>query len=85
MMLCPDDYRKNLENKSIEYLIIERNRLINYMERFEYDELPDDYEESDYGTVYMFHYLYLRELCDLIYGRISDKFQKKRMIFDFDD
>ena len=85
MMLSPEDYRKNLENKTIEYLIIERNRLIRYMERFEYDELPENYEEPDNGTVYMFYYLYLAELCDLISGRILDKFNKKEMIFDFDD
>lgn len=83
----PKDYRKNLENKSIEYLILERNRLIRSMEQFENNELPEEeyYEEPNPATIYMYDYLYLAEICDLVSKKISDKFNKKETMWDFDD
>lgn len=83
----PKEYRKNLENKSIEYLILERNSLIMSMELFENNELPEEeyYEEPDPATIYMYDYFYLAEICELVSKRISYKFNKKETMWEFDE
>lgn len=87
MMEHPEYYRKSLENKNIEYLIKERNCLIKSMESFENDEIPemDYYSDPDAATEYMFDYLYLIEICNLISERISNKFKKNEDIITFDN
>ena len=74
MMIDPVSYRESFENKSLKYLISERDLLLQEMRDFENDNVDEmDYFASPSpSTIYMCDYLYLKEVCDLIGEKLSE-------------
>ena len=67
-MIDPESYRMGFENASLDELLIERDKLIEYMHKYENHDLPnDDYASNpDPEVVYFSCIEYLREICYLI-------------------
>ena len=67
-MIHPKDYRKEYEPASLEKVLQERDRIIQFMKDFENNKLPKKYYERDPSpeTVYMLNIDYLKEICDLM-------------------
>ena len=75
MMISPQSFIENLENKEYEILIKEKNKLINEIKRFEENKMTDSEICMDPSpeVIYQCNLLYLSELCKLIH----DKFNKR--------
>lgn len=77
MMISPEGFKKDNENKSLRDLIITRNELISYMQEFENRKIlsdnkisiEDDYAKPSPSTVYYCYNLYLKEITDLIVNK----------------
>ena len=73
MMIDPKGYRENFEESALDELICERDRLIEFMRKYERRELPDEY----YGrcpnaqTKYELYMEYMKEIFDLIKIRMQ--------------
>lgn len=70
MMMSPNMYIKELENKSYKELLKERDELINEIKEFENNKIKHSFKSSP-ETMYKVHLQYLSELCLLI----SNKFK----------
>lgn len=70
MMMSPKMYIKDLENKSYEELLIEKDELINDIKKYENGEVVDSFKPSG-GTIYKMHLQYLAELCLLIVNKCN--------------
>lgn len=70
MMMSPNMYIKELENKSYKELLKVRDELINEIKDFENNKVESSFKPSP-ETMYKVHLQYLSELCLLI----SNKFK----------
>lgn len=73
MIRMPEKYIELMKNLTLEELLKERDELIERMHDFEKREI--DYMEDRYPSpydVYSYEFLYLSELCKLIYERLYD-------------
>lgn len=75
MMISPQSFIENLENKEYEILIKEKNKLIDDIKRFEENKNTDSdiFMDPSPEVIYQCNLLYLSELCKLIH----DKFNKR--------
>ena len=75
MMIDPKSYRFQFENASLEELLSERDRIIEFMHDYENHNLPDeDYSiDPTPEVVYFSNIGYLTEVCDLIKIRMTDE------------
>ena len=75
MVISPQSFVENLENKEYETLIKEKNKLIDEIKRFEENKMTDSEICMDPSpeVIYQCNLLYLSELCKLIH----DKFNKR--------
>ena len=78
-------YRKEFENSSLDKLLQERDRIIEFMQDFENDKLPKKYFERDTSpeTVYISNIDYLKEICDLIKIRMLKNEDPKPKVAPF--
>ena len=85
MMMDSKTYRKEFENSSLDKLLQERDRIIEYMHDFENDRLPKKYYDryTSPETVYISNLEYLREICDLIKIRMYKKDDPKPKVEPF--
>lgn len=85
MMMDSKTYRKEFENSSLDKLLQERDRIIEYMHDFENDRLPKKYYDryTSPETVYISNLDYLREICDLIKIRMYKKDDPKPKVEPF--
>ena len=84
-MMDSKTYRKEFENSSLDKLLQERDRIIEYMHDFENDKLPKKYYDR-YTTpemVYLSNLDYLKEICDLIKIRMYKKDDPKPKVKPF--
>ncbi len=74
MMINPKSYRTQFENASLDELLSERDRIIQFMHDYENHKLPDeDYSIDPNPEVAYFSKMdYLREICNLIKIRMMD-------------
>ena len=74
MMINPKSYRTQFENASLDELLSERDRIIQFMHDYENHKLPDgDYSiDPNPEVVYFSNMDYLNEICDLIKIRMRD-------------
>ena len=74
MMIDSKSYRTQFENASLDELLSERDRIIQFMHDYENHKLPDeDYSiNPDPEVVYFSNMDYLTEICDLIKIRMRD-------------
>lgn len=77
-MLTPHDYRKEYEASSLEQILHERDRIIDFMHDFENDKIPKKYYERDLSpeSIYLRNVEYLKEICDLIKIKMNESNQK---------
>lgn len=75
MMLDSNSYRKEFEAASLEKVLQERDRIVEFMQDFENDKLPKKYYERDTTPeeVYLLNIDYLKEICDLIKIKMPKK------------
>ena len=75
MMLDPKSYRKEFEEATLEKVLQERDRIVEFMQDFENDKLPKKYFERDTTPeeVYLLNIDYLKEICDLIKVKMPKK------------
>ncbi|XMB85487.1 hypothetical protein RJG79_08655 [Mycoplasmatota bacterium WC44] len=75
MMISPEDYRSNIENKNIRELIRERNSILNFIKKYENEEVHMRGERNLFDIVlehpsvqvrYHMNNLYLIEVTKLI-------------------
>ena len=73
MMISPEGFRKELENKTIEELIVKRTKLFNELVEYENRHIMNNEEYSEEEivkpspeTVYNMNNLYLKEVTDLL-------------------
>lgn len=73
-MINPKSYRTQFENASLDELLSERDRIIQFMHDYENHKLPDgDYSiDPNPEVVYFSKMDYLTEICDLIKIRMRD-------------
>lgn len=73
-MIDSKSYRTQFENASLDELLNERDRIIEFMHNYENHKLPDkDYLiDPDPEVRYFSNMDYLREICDLIKIRMRD-------------
>lgn len=85
MLMDSKTYRKEFENSSLDKLLQERDRIIEFMQDFENDKLPKKYFERDTSpeTVYLSNIDYLKEICDLIKIRMLKKEDPKPKVAPF--
>lgn len=78
MMLTPQNYRKEYETSSLEQILHERDRIIDFMHDFENDKIPKKYYERDLSpeSIYLRNVEYLKEICDLIKIKMNESKQK---------
>ena len=81
MMIDPESYRKGFEDKSLDDILHERDRIIDFMKDFENDKLPLEYYMRDPSAevVYLTNISYLKEICDLITIKI-DELESKSVV-----
>ena len=74
-MLDPKSYRKEFEEATLEKVLQERDRIVEFMQDFENDKLPKKYFERDTTPeeVYLLNIDYLKEICDLIKVKMPKK------------
>lgn len=80
MILDAKSYRKEFEAASLEKVLRERDRIVEFMQDFENDRLPKKYFERDTSpeTVYLTNIDYLKEICDLIKIKMPKKEEKAK-------
>ena len=78
MILNPKEYRKEFETASLEKILQERDRIIEFMHDFENDKIPKKYYERDPSpeVIYLTNTDYLKEICDLIKIKTNKKNHK---------
>ena len=74
MMIDPKSYRSQFENASLEELLSQRDRIIEFMHDYENHNLPDEDFSMDPNpeVIYFSNIGYLTEICDLIKIRMTD-------------
>lgn len=85
MMIDPKGYRREYEDASLDELLKRRDRIIEFMRRYENHELPNDYFMRTPGpqTVYFMNMEYLSEINDLIRIRmLKEDFYKKASLIN---
>ena len=67
-MMDPKTYRREFQDESLNKILQERDRIIEFMHDFENHKLPKKYYERDPSPeeVYISNLGYLKEICDLI-------------------
>ena len=80
-MIDPKSYKKEFENESLDKVLQERDRITDFMKDFESGNLPEKYFERDPSpeVVYLTNALYLKEICDLIITKMSEKESKPKI------
>jgi hypothetical protein len=80
MMMDPKSYRNEFEAASLEKILQERDRIIQFMQDFENKRLPVKYYERDPSpeVVYLTNIDYLKEICDLIKIKMQKKESKPK-------
>ncbi len=75
MMISPQMYIENIQNKTYEDLIIEKDKLIKEIKKFENNKLSDNEicMNPSPEVVYQCNLQYLSELCNLIYNKFNKK------------
>lgn len=74
MMISPEYYKEQLKDKTLKELVIERNKLIEELNKYEYRKileeskelLPEDCVKPSPSTRYYWRNHYLKEITDLI-------------------
>lgn len=81
MILDPKSYRKEFEAASLEKVLQERDRIIEFMQDFENEKLPKKYFERDTSPeeVYITNIDYLKEICDLIKVKMPKKEEEPKL------
>lgn len=81
MMINPESYRKGFEDKSLDDILHERDRIIDFMKDFKNGKLPLEYYMRDPSAevVYLTNISYLKEICDLITIKI-DELESKSVV-----
>lgn len=80
MMIDSKGFRTRFENASLDELLSERDRIIDFMRKYENHELPDKYFSIDPNpeVMYFSNIEYLAEIFDLIKIRMKeDDFYRK--------
>lgn len=80
-MIDPKTYRKEFENSSLDKILQEKNRIVEFMHDYESHSLPEKYYERDPSPekVYSTNLLYLKEICDLIILKMNEKDPKPKV------
>ncbi len=70
MLISPESYKKENENKTLEQLVLERTKLFNAIIEYEKKHIignePEEVSEPSPKDIYYSHNLYLKEVTDLI-------------------
>ena len=80
MMISPEMYMEQLKEASYLELIRERDRLIEYIRKFEKDELAGDRSDPSWrycpspDVQYQTHLEYLSELCGFMKEKYNDEY-----------
>ena len=81
MMIDPKSYKREFENSSLDKILQERDRIIEFMHDYENENLPEKYYERDPSpeVVYFTNVLYLKEICDLIISKMNERDSKPKV------
>lgn len=81
MILDSKNYRKEFETASLEKILQERDRIVEFMQDYENHNLPVKYYEREPGpdAVYLSNIEYLKEICDLIKIKMHKKDSKPKI------
>ncbi|MBE5822092.1 MAG: hypothetical protein E7311_05875 [Clostridiales bacterium] len=79
MMISPEVYKEENKDKELKELLVERNKLIKYMNEYENDSINNE-RKSDIGIIispspstrYYWYNYYLKEITDLIIEKLDD-------------
>ena len=84
LMLDPISVRKSLENESLDKIIKERDAIIREIMRFEKNKIPqEDYLIDPHPkTIYTCKFLYLAEICNLIYEKMLNRDEEELSLLD---
>ena len=80
MMISPGAYIGSLEGRSYPELIMERKKLIRYINRFEKNEMAGDRSDPDWDfrpspeVKYQVYLEYLSQICDLMRTKYNEEF-----------
>lgn len=74
MMTSPEYYKEQLKDKTLKELVVERNQLIEALNKYENRKILDDVKEllpedcvkPSPATIYFWQNHYLKEITDLI-------------------
>ena len=81
MIMDSKSYRKEFEGESLDKILQERDRIVQFMRDYENDNLPSKYFERDTSpeTVYFSNIGYLKEICDLIVIKMNETEPKPKV------